>query len=433
MVLLSALACAQAGRSSNANTVRIDSAGVTIVTSDQPLWDARDGWTLSHEPILEIGAVGGDSAYQFHSAHTALRLSDGRIAVANMGSNQLRYFDAAGKFIKNVGREGQGPGEWDQLYQLRRGGGDTLLVVEPANEHSIISPAGNYIDRFSLDPVERRDNIWGLGKLSSGYMVAFSLAPPPDRLRYSSGGEEEHVTLGPNRAPEGFYRDEYQHFVYDLKGRMIDSVGLLPGRTQYGGNMQPAFATRGWYANAGDRLYFGPGNKHEIREYRFEITPGIGDAAAMRVANPKKRLAVMILERIIRRAPDASLAVTQELIDRYKESERRMWEDRQKAGQLPARVNIQIQMDHIAFPDSLPAQARLMIDSEMNIWEQRYNLPGDSLDTFAIFDSTGVWQGRLTMPPRFRVTDIGSDYVLGIWRNDDDVQFVRMFRLNKKE
>ena len=92
-----------------------------------------------------------------------------------------------------------------------------------------------------------------------------------------------------------------------------------------------------------------------------------------------------------------------------------------------------MQIDHIAFPDSMRAQARLMVDSENNIWEQRYNLPGDTLDTFAVFNSDGVWQGRVTMPPRFRVSDIGNDYVLGIWRDDDDVQFVRMYKLVKRE
>ncbi len=430
-----AAACASSDGPSGDTSARSDSAGITIITSSQPAWQKGHEWTLSAEPILQIGSVDGDTLYQLDQAHSALRLSDGRIGVANMGTSQLRYFDANGKFIKNVGREGQGPGEWDQLYQLRRGAGDSLLVVEPANEHSVISPAGVYLDRFSLEPVDRRDNIWGLGRLSGGFMLAYSLAPPPDRLRYSSevsaSGHEQGPTLGPNKAPEGFYREEYQHFLYDMKGRMIDSLGLLPGGSEYGGNMQGAFPTRGFYAVNGDRLFFGTGNTHEIRVYRFDISDDIGNPAASRLAHPEKRLVSMILERMIRRTPDNSLRLTPEVKAQYLDAERKRWQTLLDKGHIPAGVSIELQLEHIAFPDSIPAQERLLTDSEKNIWEQRYKLPGDTLDTFAIFDEAGVWQGRIVMPPRFRVSDIGADYVLGIWRDDDDVQFIRMYKLIK--
>ena len=35
------------------------------------------------------------------------------------------------------------------------------------------------------------------------------------------------------------------------------------------------------------------------------------------------------------------------------------------------------------------------------------------------------------MPARFEPRHIGSDYVLGVWRNDDDVEHVMMYELVK--
>ena len=48
-----------------------------------------------------------------------------------------------------------------------------------------------------------------------------------------------------------------------------------------------------------------------------------------------------------------------------------------------------------------------------------------------VFDRTGRWSGTVTMPARFNPMDIGSDYVLGLWRDEDDVEHVRLYRLMK--
>ncbi len=39
--------------------------------------------------------------------------------------------------------------------------------------------------------------------------------------------------------------------------------------------------------------------------------------------------------------------------------------------------------------------------------------------------------GTLGLPPRFQPLDIGPDYILGLWRDADDVEHVRMYQLVK--
>jgi len=54
-----------------------DSAGIAIVETTSPAAE----WRLSPEPVLRIGVVDGDDAYQFSSIVFAARLSDGRIVI----------------------------------------------------------------------------------------------------------------------------------------------------------------------------------------------------------------------------------------------------------------------------------------------------------------------------------------------------------------
>jgi hypothetical protein len=39
----------------------------------------------------------------------------------------------------------------------------------------------------------------------------------------------------------------------------------------------------------------------------------------------------------------------------------------------------------------------------------------------------------LTLPASFRVHDIGEDYILGVWQDELDVPYVRMYGLDRRE
>src|SRR5688572_24932772 len=52
-------------------------------------------WTVATSPVVSIGEVEGAQEYMFSQVVGAVRLSDGRFAVANGGSNELRVYDSA--------------------------------------------------------------------------------------------------------------------------------------------------------------------------------------------------------------------------------------------------------------------------------------------------------------------------------------------------
>ena len=87
-----------------------DSAGIRIIENARPADDSRLAWRIGAEPVVSIGEVVGDEAYLLYQANDATILPDGRIVIANTGTNELRVFDAAGMHLATWGGEGEGPG-----------------------------------------------------------------------------------------------------------------------------------------------------------------------------------------------------------------------------------------------------------------------------------------------------------------------------------
>ena len=88
-------------------------------------------------------------------------------------------------------------------------------------------------------------------------------------------------------------------------------------------------------------------------------------------------------------------------------------------------------LDEMPLPLTMPSYEHARVDALSNVWVKEYNRPGDNTPRWSMFDSSGVWLGTLTFPVRFEPLDIGSDYVLGLWRDEDDVEHVRMYQLVK--
>ena len=67
-------------------------------------------------------------------------------------------------------------------------------------------------------------------------------------------------------------------------------------------------------------------------------------------------------------------------------------------------------------------------------------LAGAEPPPFEILAPDGTWLGSVTLPPGLHhafiqyqapYMEIGDDYVLGVWTDELDVQYVRMYRINR--
>ena len=81
-------------------------------------------------PILRIGGAEGEEQTLFNRISGVVRLSSGDVAIANQGSNEIRWFSAAGTYLRTTGRNGAGPGEYRGLGRLLLLPGDSVIAAE---------------------------------------------------------------------------------------------------------------------------------------------------------------------------------------------------------------------------------------------------------------------------------------------------------------
>jgi len=67
------------------------------------------------------------------------------------------------------------------------------------------------------------------------------------------------------------------------------------------------------------------------------------------------------------------------------------------------------------------------------LWLQRYrgSSEGEDPDTWQILGADGVWLGNLMLPDRFELLGVDADEVLGVWRDELDIEHPQVLRLDR--
>jgi hypothetical protein len=82
-------------------------------------------------------------------------------------------------------------------------------------------------------------------------------------------------------------------------------------------------------------------------------------------------------------------------------------------------------------PETRPAYGDLLVDESGRLWAAESTRWPALPSYWTVFDVDGGLLGKVELPNRFRVHAVGSDWVLGVWRDDMDVEFVRLYELLK--
>jgi hypothetical protein len=145
---------------------------------------------------LAIGVDVGADEYMFGRVESIAVAADETIYVSDAQATIVRVYDGDGNFVRNVGGEGQGPGEYGSAPGLGLLP-DGRLVARDGGRVSLFSGDGEYLDSF---PVEI-----GIARLlvdrdNSIYVPRWEGAV---EVKYSLEGEELERVSMPPRAAEG--------------------------------------------------------------------------------------------------------------------------------------------------------------------------------------------------------------------------------------
>ena len=391
-------ACGSGGDAA-ANAVVRDSAGVRIVENHGPSWDEDAAWHLSPEPVVVIGAMDADAEYQLFGVRAVARLSDGTIVVSNSGSQEVRWYDPRGRHLRSAGGEGAGPGEFTALGWLAAVPGDSVVAFDDRLLRlSLFTPEGAFA-RSAAPQTEGNPGMERpvfMASLGDGSLLAFGRVL-----------EVEGMVEGPLRVPMVLYR-------FNVDGELLDSLGAFHGwetravirrSEQY---IAMAIADRPFARNTaltagGDRYVVGTPHSYELAVHRSDGS-------------------LLAIVRLLRGNPPVTAAD----IEAYKSI---MLENIDNENELRDRRQ---ELDDYDYPAEAPAFGSLiLVDTQGDIWVPEFSVRNDQGMEWQVFNSEYRLLGTVTTPVRFTPRYIGDDMLLGVWRDEFDVEYVHGYQLVK--
>lgn len=236
----------------------------------------------------------------------------------------------------------------------------------------------------------------------SGLMGLF-----PDGTLLASPGMVIQITPTPGlRIPQ-----ETTLIRYSAEGDSLHSVGpfpepelVMPDISVLGGvRLGSPFTRRVVYFPGSQGLYVGASEDLEIQRFGSD---GVLD--------------------LVIRAAHRSLVLTQEdreMLENY---------ERGRLAESASAEELERALAALEYPETVPPYSQLLVDSEDHLWVRDYKSRGTSgPEVWSVFSPEGQLLGTLETPERLQVRQIGVDFVLGIWTDELDVRYVRMYTLER--
>jgi hypothetical protein len=386
------LACACTAPVQDAAYAVRDSAGIELVESVRPEWSGDEAWRVADPPTLRIGEEDGDAAYQFSDIAGAVRLAGGRIVVADGGSQQVRFYDEGGRFLRAAGGQGAGPGEFTGLTALGPAPSGGVWAYDMSLRRITWLDAAGEIEGMTTLGVEP-PVLNAVGALPDGSLV----------LKQLWGARQAAAAL-----ETGSRRDPIAYVRVARDGAGVDTVALVPGRElllsdENGRSVMtsPLFGHNSVATLQRDLVIIGSTDRFELDAFAADGTlrrririPGVDvsvDAASFDAA---------VAQRIAAAPP-------------------------QRRERIAAMLASQPR------PTVKPAHGGVRADHSGNLWVAEWVPGSEPASRWTVLAPDGHWLGVVAQPPRFDAWDIGADWMLGVARDSLDVESVVLYSLQK--
>lgn len=428
-LVLTASACSEGAEQPPPPTfTATDSAGVRVVVNSGPQWGEGEGWQVTADPVLTLGTVDYPVEQQFQRLGEVTRMSDGTVVVLEIEDAQLRAFDPAGALLWTAGGIGDGPGETrpydDTRAVLTRLPGDTLQL-QNGQARVRFSSGGDLLEHVKVD--YGRFRRWGQIFLQycpfDAYFLQDAIVFCDTALLSASGSDS------PTRE-QTIMRTDWSLDRLDTLGTFFRAVG--------------APVEMEWFGERRTSRVSSPLGPKGILRVGVRDRPWLLHARNDRYRIEKWDILTGALSMVVeRRAPRR--ARTEEEATRVLR-----W------GIFMPPENVRSELDPTddrwSALDSVSIAEDFLLDDLGFLWVRRGPSPSEGDEGLTseftdytgeqwtilrpsglhdVFRPDGVYLGTVQLPHDLEVEEIGADYVLGIATDDLDIQYVRMFGLDR--
>lgn len=381
-----AAACAEPSGEIPVAAVR-DSAGITIIENDPaagvPIWE------LATPPLMEIGVADGNPDYQLFRVVGAVLRPDGSVVVANAGTHELRFYDSSGTHTRTVGGEGDGPGEFRALGWVRPRADSLVALDDRLLRMSVFTPDGRFVRSVPGTAP------W-FGMLANGSGLSLGYDFPTER-------------------PLGLSREQAFLVVHDADGAVADTLTRVALWETYfdpalRGRFAPWFMHNTEIAVHGNDIYIADNERYEI-----QVMSSSGQ-----------------LHRFIRKRQE-NRRVTPDDVDRLLQERLTAMTDPNRRRQFADAYR------ELPVPETMPAFGvtelsqwalpTIFVDARSRLWVKEYEPSPGAASTWAVFDPIGTMVATLVAPPALELMGATADAVVGRFRDELDVESVRVYRL----
>jgi hypothetical protein len=339
-------------------------------------------WAVSAVPDLVVGVRDGDPDYVFFRVTGVAMRPDGTIVVVHGGMNEIRTFDGEGRFLRRIGREGQGPGEFSGPQLIPSRTYDSLFVGDASRftvltAHDSIRVLGPM--RFPLLPAVALEGGIVLFGPEGGWTRPTTAGIATGRIR-----AHRFVDVGKPEAP-------------GVLVARVTPQSTIAAPLPNGGSAGVAipFTVQPSHAAARRGIYVAQGMDPEVLEYDLQ-------------GNLVRRI-----ELPLSRRPVPASAYTDAVARRRSETRRIL----ERVGQPPGQT--------------YPVVSGLVADSEGGVWVQVYSWERGAQTRWLAVSEAGEVIGEVSTPPGFEVHQVGPDFLLGIHRDDLEVETIVLHRLRR--
>lgn len=350
-------------------------------------------WSIEQRPTLDIGDDEAGDVESTGDVVGVTRVVDGTVIVADRATSSIKFFSTSGALLRQVGRAGNGPGEFAQLRSMLRCG-DSLFVFDAGiRQYKVLSLDGQFQRQFAFGGLAARQYAYRTECGPTGVMISYAYDLLSD-LPPKSGVTRTLVPYWLSRSDGGLLTDLGKFGSSERWATVTDTVsgtGPLPlGK-------QPVIAV------GRTRAYVGLADSFAVDVYGLD----------------GKRLSTIHRASRVRSTTAAD-------IERFKLFDTTGI----PALHIPMKTR---EWSNIEFPSTLPPYSAILLDNNENLWIREYPTARDTVSNWIVFSPENAAIARVHLPLALDVAEIGEDYVLGT-RTDvsSGVKRVQMFTLTRR-